>query len=42
MELVGAVGMRSDVEDADRPTKDSFPDCGVCQVALVPMRVCLV
>jgi hypothetical protein len=42
MELVGAIEMRSDVKDEDRLTKDSFPDCEVCQVALVPKRACLV
>jgi hypothetical protein len=42
MESVGAVGMRSDVGHGGRLMKDSFPDCEVCQVALVLKRVCLV
>jgi hypothetical protein len=42
MEWVGAAGMRSDVKGEDRLTKDSSPDCEVCQVVLVPKRVCLV
>jgi len=41
MESVGVVGMRSNVEGGDKLTKDSFPDCEVCQVALVPKKVCL-
>jgi hypothetical protein len=40
MELVGAVGKRSNVEGEGKLMKDSFPDCEVCQVALVPKRVC--
>lgn len=42
MESVGVVGMRSNVEGEGKLTKDSFPDCEVCQDALVPKRACLV
>jgi hypothetical protein len=42
MEWVGAAGMRSDVRGEERLTKDSSPDCEVCQVALLLKRACLV
>lgn len=42
MESVGEVEMRSNVEDEDKLMRDSFPDCEVCQVALVPKKAYLV